>query len=1121
MFNSLRQWGTGRLWEGAILALVLCCVSIVPVHAQVLYGSVAGNVTDASGATVPGAEVTLVNKATNFTEKAATDDTGAYLIRNVPKGNYTLSVKMAGFKELVDENVVVTVNNVTRKDVALEVGGVQESITVSGTSTLLQTDTADVRAQVESKEITDLPLNQYRNYQSLLNLVPGATPAGFQNAITDTPGRALTTNVNGTARNNNNTRIDGAQSVNIWLPHHTAYVPPSETIEVVNIATNNFDAEQGFAGGSAVTVVTKSGTNELNGSLFGYHENSALNARDFFNFLDTDGDGEADQPSGKRTITGFTVGGPVLKDRLFFFGGWEGTFQRLARTTTATVPTAEQRVGNFVGTGATIFDPLTGDATGANRTEFAGGVIPAGRISPSSTALLDVIPLPNLPGLTNNFEVSGVEAMDRYNYDAKIDYYLNDAFRLWGKFSWLDAEVKKDAIFGPGGGGAIGGGGDGEGLTDVKVYGGGYTWTLNPTLLMDGNIGYTDMDQEVLTADIGVGNFGQDVLGIPGTNSTPTQERACIVEGVNRCAGVPRFGVAGYTAFGQVDGWSPLFRDENSVTFTNNFSWTKSRHEFRFGYDMVRHMLEHWQPEIGPGPRGNFDFSREVTGSRGSAAPLTDQNAFAGFLLGLPNNLGKSLQWELMTANEWQHAWYLRDRWQVSQKLTLSLGLRYEYYPLVTRDDRDMEFLDFNTFNVILGNDISVRKNMLAPRVGFAYRLTDNDVFRAGYGITNDPLPFARPLRGFYPLTVAGEFENSDVFVPQLSLAQGIPIFVGPETSPGAAVPLPPFVQMRTMPADEVHRGYIQSWNVVYERKLPGDIVTSIGYVGTQTTNQLADHEVNWSPPGGGTEGRQLFPRSTTSILFWDGWLSSNYHSLQVAVNRRFVNGLFVKGAYTYSRAINMTDDDGWAGVMWNDPALISRNRAEAGYSRPHVFQMATIYDLPFGRDGNGIGNAIIRNWQLNGIFSVTSNTPFTVTATNTIDTRHNDQTANQVKSDVVKLGGVGVDNPYYDPTAFAAPSGVPGSTCTNLDCYGNSGRNILRGPTWVNLDLSVFRRFNFTEDIGLEFRSEFFNFTNTPHFDNPADPNNTVGSGSFMWITSTSDNYPERTVRFGLRLMF
>ncbi|RPI23070.1 MAG: TonB-dependent receptor [Acidobacteria bacterium] len=1106
--------------SSAILLAALSFVSVDTVQAQVLYGSVSGNVKDATGGAIPGVEVTITNPATNFTQTAATNDAGAFLISNVPKGTYTLKVTMAGFREYVSENVVVTVGNVTRQDVNLEVGGVAETITVSGAGTLLQTDTSDVKSQVETKEITDLPLNQYRNYQSLLNLVPGATPAEFQNAVTDTPGRALTTNVNGTARNNNNTRIDGAQSVNIWLPHHTAYVPPSETVEVVNVSTNNFDAEQGFAGGAALTVVTKSGTNRLSGSAFGYHENSALNARDFFNYLDTDGDGEADNPAGRRSITGFTLGGPIKKDKLFFFGGWEGTFQGLARTQTVTVATAAQRAGDFSAflPNTVIYDPLTGNPDGSGRTPFPNNVIPQERISPSARTLQDLVPLPNLEGLTQNFERSGTEALDRHNFDAKADYYVNDNYRVWGKFSFMDAEVAKDAIFGPAGGGAIGGGGDGRGLTDVKVYGVGHTWTITPTLLMDGNFGVNDMDQEVLTADIESGNFGQDVLGIPGTNSTPEQARACEVDGVNRCGGVPRFGIGGYAALGQVDGWSPLFRDEDSYTFTNNFSWTKGRHETRFGYDAIRHDLIHWQPEIGPGPRGNFEFPIEMTGSKGGGVSPSNANGYAAFLLGLPSSVGKSLQWELMTANEWQHAVFFRDRWQLTPNLTVTAGLRYEYYPLVTRDDREMEFLDLDTFNVILENDIEVSRNLFAPRVGFAYRLSDNDVIRSGYGITYDPLPFARPLRGFFPLTIAGTFEGADPAVPFRTLEEGIPIFTGPETSPGAVIPLPSFVEMRTMPEDKIHRGYIQSWNMIYERKLPSDVVASIGYVGTQTTRQLADHLINWAPPGGGTEGRQLYPRSTATIRYWDGWLSSNYHSLQVAVNRRFTKGFFMKGAYTYSRAINMTDDDGWADLMWNDPAILYRNRAEAGYNRPHVFQLAAIYDLPFGRGADdSLLTKIVGGWQVNGIFSVSENRPFTVGSASTINTRHNAQTADQVKPEAETLGGI-LDSPYYDPTAFAPVNRVPGQDCTNLDCYGNTGRNILRGPSWVNLDFSLFRHFRITEQTGLEFRSEFFNLTNTPHFSNPV---TSASESNFMHITSTSDNAPERTVRFGLRLRF
>jgi hypothetical protein len=1119
MSQTKRRLGKLTLLSFSV-ALVLSLTVPQAAVAQALYGTITGQVRDTTGGAIPGAEVTATNVSTNYTQTALTNDVGNYTLANVPIGTYTVRVSLTGFREFVAERVIVTAGQVTRTNVVLEVGQITESITVSSAATLLKTDTTDVSVQLESKEITDLPLGAFKNYQSLLNLVPGATPAGFQNAITDTPGRALTTNVNGVNRNNNNTRIDGAMSVNIWLPHHTAYVPPTETIEVVDVSTNNFDAEKGFAGGAAVTVITKSGTNELHGSAFGFHENSALAARRFFNFLDKDGDGKADKPGSKRNIDGFTIGGPVIKDKLFFFGGWEGTFQRLARTTTATLPTQAMRNGDFSAFNTVIYDPATATgADGSGKTPFPGNIIPQDRMSPAALKMQQLLPLPNLPGLTSNYEVSGTEKMDRHNYDVKMDWYRSETHRVWGKFSWMDAEVAKDTVFGRGGGGAIGGGGDGVGLTDVKVYGIGHNWTLTPTLLIDGNFGFTDMDQEVVTADLGEGNFGAEFLGIPGTNVAPGQERACIVDGQNRCGGIPYFGVDGYTAFGQVDGWSPLFRNENSFTFTHNVSWTTGNHELRMGYDLVKHMLDHWQPEIGSGPRGAFNFSRNATSVPGASA--RDQNGWASFLLGALSSTGKSLQWELMTANEWQHAWYIRDRWQVTPKLTFTLGLRYEYFPLVTRDDRPMEYLDLTKFattqtlELVLDNDIAVSKTLFAPRVGFAYRLSDNDVVRAGYGITNNPLPFARPLRGFYPLTVGADFSGQTSYVPFRSLEEGIPIFVGPETSPGARIPLPTFVQQRTMPPDKINRGYVQSWNMVYERKFPADFVVSFGYVGTQTVRQLADLELNWSPVNGGNTGRQYYPY-TNGIEYWDGWLSANYHSLQIAINRRFTNGLFVKGAYTYSKAINRTDDDGWAGVSWNDPALLHRNRAQAGYNRPHMLQLATVYELPWGREGDSWANRIIRNWQVNGIFSVNQNTPFTVTSNSAINNRNNLQTADQVKAEVEKLGGIGTGNPYYDRSAFAAITRVPGVSCTNYDCYGNSGRNILRGPTWVNLDLSVFRVFPLTEDFSLEFRSEFFNFTNTPHFNNPT---NNVSSGSFMYITSTSDNAPERVVRFALKL--
>ena len=431
----------------------------------------------------------------------------------------------------------------------------------------------------------------------------------------------------------------------------------------------------------------------------------------------------------------------------------------------------------------------------------------------------------------------------------------------------------------------------------------------------------------------------------------------------------------------------------------------------------------------------------------------------------------------------------------------------------------------------------------------------DKNVIRAGFGITYDPLPFGRPLRGFYPLTVAATFPAPNSYIPFTTLAQGIPLFTGPDESSGV-VPLPYNVQMRSMPPDKIHRGYIESWNLVWERKLRKDFVVSAGYVGTQTVHQLADYELNWAPPGTETAGGQLYNKldfqgknRTGSTLFWDGWLNSNYHSLQVAVNRRFTGGLFVKGAYTYSRAINMTDDDGWAGISWNDPALISRSRAQTGFNRPHVLQMAMVYELPFGKQGNGFANQLIRGWQVNGIFSANQTRPFNVTGSG-LKAVANLQTADQVQADVQNLGGIGSSSPYYDRNAFvsvnsemlsdkttpnpnwrtaengvcehlarnAAGQIIVTSTSPANDCYGNSGRNILRGPSWVNLDFSVFRQFRVTEQSHMEFRWEAFNLTNTAHF---ATPNGDSTVGAFMTITNTNINAPNRVMRFSFRFQF
>ncbi|MEZ5399602.1 MAG: TonB-dependent receptor [Bryobacteraceae bacterium] len=1074
------------------------CLGSGLAQAQVLYGSLVGTVSDQSGAPVPAAHVTITNQSTGLTRESSSDGEGRYIFQNVVAGTYDLKASAAGFRQLGQTGIAITINTVTRLPLALELGQVTEQITVEATAATLQTDKADVHVELGSKEVQNMPLPRYRNYQSLINLSPGATPGRYQNSPGSTPGRALTTNVNGVNRNNNVTKLDGAVTVHIWLPHHTAYVAPAETVETVNISTNNFDAEQGMAGGAATTVTTKSGTNEFHGSAFLLHDNSKLGAKNFF-FR------SPKTPKSLVTIPGFTAGGPIVKNKLFYFGGWEGVRERLNRSRLYTVATAQEREGNFAGLNTTIYDPATGQSNGAGRQPFAGNLIPASRQSAISRQLIGLLPNPNQPGFNANYFVSGGQNMNRDNYDVKINYNPNNKMTMFGKYSTMRALVTGDFGLGAAGGPCICDGGIGDATVFAQLSTIGLTYTFTPTFLYDSSYGWTRTTSRGIPRDFGQ-NIGLDVLKIPGTNGAGERE-----------SGMPSFLISGYTNLGNAEAWNPYFYNDTSYTSTQNFSVVKGGHEIRFGFEGVRHWLNHWQPEIGFGPRGRFDFNQTVTGTVGQ--PTNQFNAQAAFLLGLPSTMGKTLQWEKMVGFNWQLGWYVRDRWQVTRNLTLNAGLRYELYPLMTRSGYGgIEQWDETTNLVQRGGrgdnpkglGITTGRKMFAPRFGLAYRVNDTTVIRSGYGITYNPMPFARPLRGFYPLTIAQDFSAPNSYVPYRPIEQGIPEFSGPDPSL-AAVPLPGTAQMRTIAGDKVERGYVQSWNLIVERKLPAELIASVGYVGTATIRSFADWEANAAAPGAGNAGRPFVSKfgRTASTLYWSGFANTNYHSLQVAVNRRVSSGLLLKGAYTWSKAINMTDDDGWAGMTFNYLPHLNRNRARAGYDVPHMLQMAFVYELPFGKGkslaSSGPAAAILGGWQANGVFASYKGRPFSVGADGgSLNAPGNSQTADQVKSEVTKIGSL---SQFYDTSAFARVTEAR---------FGSTGRNILRGPGAVNLDFSLFRDFRIKERLITQFRAEAFNLTNTPHFNNPG---TTVGSSSFMQITSAADD--QRTIRLGLRFQW
>jgi hypothetical protein len=1108
----------------AALVALFCSLPAVPVSAQLLYGSIVGTVKDAQGALIPGATVTIVNRETNLTRETVSNEQGAYNFTNVLAGPYDVKIALTGFREAVRTNVPVTIGQIARVDMTLEIGTLTETVTVASAAELLQTDKVAVSTELKSAELTAIPLNRFRNYQALINLVPGTTPMAFGNAETDTPARSLATNVNGQANTNNSTRTDGATNLNIWLPNHNMYISPAETIDTVNISTSTFDAEQGMAGGAAITVVTKSGTNEFKGSAFEFFMNDKMNASPYYF-------GTATKPAKlplEQNNFGGTFGGPIARNRVFFFGSVEMYKRTSSLNTFFSVPTEAMRNGNLSGaTNAngslqTIYNPFTGTPDGRGREQFSGNMIPSTMINPVSRRIIDLLyPLPNTPGigaggLTNNYTRQETRTVDRENYDVKINFNRTSAHQIWGKFSFMDAVVDDLTNYlGP----DPNADGDG-GFTKVWSFTAGQTWTLRPTLLVDTTFGFARQKQDVLGPDFNAGNFGLDVLGIPGTNDQGF--------GDQRYAGYPVFNT-GLSAVGNRDGWNPIFRDERTYSLAANVSKLAGRHDLRGGYSVNFLYLDHWQPESN-NPRGNFSFAGNATALNGGQT-ANFYNTYAAFLLGLTSSVAKSVQNELMTGREWQHALYFRDRWNINPQLTLDLGLRWEYYPIMTRaDGRGMERLDLDTLEMILGGrggnpknvGLEAGKDNFAPRVGAIYRLNDETVFRSGYGITYNAMGWARPMRGDlnYPITIFTNFTQPEQFLWYNTLEQGIPTILGPDQSSGR-VRLPNAAGIATPEPGNVDRGLVQTWNVAFERRLPWDMSVDVAYVGAKGSGGYAWVDVNLPTTyGGGTASRPYFATfgRQNSIQSWGQRLDTRYNSLQVSLNKAFTGRLMFKGAYTLSKSMNESDNDGRTGLTWEHPLEQGRNWALAGFDRTHNFQLGFAYQLPWQSDGNydSIAKAVLGDWQLNGVFGAFSGTPFTVTASGTqYNTPGTTQTAD-LNGSFNTTGVVGASGLYFDTSAFGQPTGVR---------QGTTGRNQFRGPGAWNADLSLFRSFPIGGARRLEFRLQGNNIFNHPVF---ANPDGSFTSGNFGRITGilgggglTNSVYIERQIQIGVRFQF
>ncbi len=1117
------------------IALLVAIALPVECQAQVLYGSIVGRVTDQTGGTIPGATVSVTNLRTNFRRQAITNEAGNYKISTVPPGVYTLRVNLTGFREFVETNLPVSVNNVTRKNVSLQIGQVTETVTVTSETAILQTDRAEVRSEITEERLENLPVPLGRNYQELFKILPGFSPPSREHSIQTNPSRSRSFNVNGVSDSINTTRIDGITTTNPWLPHITGYVPSLDAIETVNVVTNSFDAEQGLAGGSAVTVRLKSGTNQYAGSLFFLHHDNALRANRFL----------YPYPEGLRTGKyifnqwGGSFGGPIKKDKLFFFASYEGTANRRFSNRVGSVPTQGVRDGNFDNLGVTVYDPATGNPDGTGRTPFPNNTIPQNRFDPVAQLILPMIPLPNIPGRldseTNNYVGEGNFTWDRWTLDTKVDYVITDNLNLFGRFSALDYSLEQPTIFGNDNllgsaltGFGFEGGNPGFGSGTTYTWGVGVNYIATPNFVIDGNYGwakfFTDSRNPFLDENIGL-----DFLGIPGTNGPEFWQ-----------GGWPYFDLEGYNDYGTVDSFMPYIRDDRNIQYTLNFNWTKGTHDIRWGLDISRQDMNHTQPEggVGQGARGRFRFDRDLTrlclqgdgqGGCDSFTGSTSRQSFAAFLLGMPDRIGKNfLSVFPYGTRNWLNGFYVRDRWQVTPKFTLSLGTRWEYYPIPTRGGgRGFERYDPLTNLVSVGGvgqvpedlGIDVSKTLFAPRLGIAYRVSDDFVVRAGYGLTIDPYPLARDLRTNYPLFIENDVRSAFDWLPVINgLREGIPEIVVPNLGDGI-IGIPGDVFAHTIPL-KFERGYVQSWNLTLQRNLFWGLNGEIGYVATRSIRGLGRRDLNWGPLGGGRDGQQLVAEfgRTAGTNQTDTAGHSNYNSLQTRLTRRFSGGISIDTSYVWSKTIasGFEGDDSDSGLKIDIPALFDLNRQLADIDRTHNFQFSNVWELPFGNgrrwlSGRGFLSHLAGGWQVNNIISWYSGTPFDAQGNGSANCGSGCSQRADLVAPVRNLGGIGPGTPYYDPASFAVPAS---------NTIGTAGFGILRSPPTWNWDFGVFRVFNITEGVSMEFRGEFFNFTNHPQYgpDNDAFSSDDVDDSDFLEI---DEGVNERVIRFGLRLRF
>lgn len=1121
--------------HGRAVTLFVLCSLLAAVHAaaQVTTGTIVGTVTDADGI-LPGATVTVRDTNRGTATTYVTDDTGSYTAPFLIPGTYAVEVELGGFRRWVREGIVLQVNQRARVDAQLEVGTLEETTVVVGAAPLLRSESSEVGAAIEEKAIRELPLNA-RNFAALVYLVPGVTPGqnneNLSGASTFNPRGASNFNALGHQANTNGWLIDGID--NNEYTFNTVIVTPSvESVREFKVLTGVFSAEFG-RGAGVVSVSTKSGTNDWRGTIFEFYRDERYDARNFFAPK-----APAPKPPLDRNQFGGAVGGPVFRNRTFFFFDYAGLRETRALAFVNTVPTAATRVGDFSnfrdrsGNLITIYDPLTTrlnpafnpalPVSAANpqflRDPFPGNVIPADRINAVGLNVASIYPMPNGPGDFDNYTTTANRRSEDDNISARVDHRFGDRDSLFGRFNWgsfkLDAPQGQAAccLATPAEAAArfdLGPFVAGIQNTRLKTQGGAlnYTRVISNTMVNETRVGYARTVPFTFQSDFG--RQAAESLGIRGINITEFT------------SGLPNINIQDMTGISGGPAFLPVNPQQTHYQLENSLAWVRGRHSVKFGYRFVDRFVS---PFTNTDTRGSLTFNRTFTNN-----PVNNQGGtgLATLLTGYMNSGSRGFLLEPYDMRTQEHGAFVQDDLRLTNRFTVNAGLRYEIFTAPTEEQSRLVNFDPGSLRLIYAGEdgasesvnLRTRKGNLAPRLGLTYLLTSDarTVLRSGYGITYFPLPqSASNLLGQQvPYTISQNVVsevNPTNFANVRTIADPFPAIQ--QVKPVATAQLNAANPRVLGHSFENETPYAQQWHLGVERQMFGALMAEVGYVGSAGTHLVFCYNANEVQPGTGSlASRRLIQplANVNNIIQCDPRNRSTYHGLQTRVNQRYASGAQLLFSYTWGKSLDHGGSAASGGGATGGPQTVTNlnaGKGPSGFDVRHRAVLSAVYELPWGPNRpwlnqGGWLSAVVGGWQTSTIMTATTGRPFNVGLAVGVN--------NGAPSWPNRIGSGRLDNPtiqqWFNPADFVAP---PPNT------YGDVGRGILNAPGHLNFDLSLTKRFFVGTRANAQIRVEAFNLFNNPGF---GFPNAAIGSPTVGRITTTVvDN---RSMQFAIKFDF